>query len=192
MSTAVLRIARRSSSAFGAIHRRRASTRASHHNDHNRNHVYLEPTKFIGSWEAPRNPREAEAKLALLRRDYAKQVKEVRKQYIYEMELQRQEQMRKDEARRKEIRLEREERRKAKAAAAEARAADRKAFEEDFRRTLLKERTEKLDYWRMTEKKVAEKKTENKEHLRRQSGWWIDEKEFEKRLLEAMVDTKNL
>ncbi|GAB2229339.1 hypothetical protein Droror1_Dr00023478 [Drosera rotundifolia] len=36
----------------------------------------------------------------------------------------------------------REERRKAKAAAFEARAADRKAFEEDFRRTLLKKKGE--------------------------------------------------
>ncbi|GAB2215150.1 hypothetical protein Droror1_Dr00019526 [Drosera rotundifolia] len=69
--------------------------------------------------EAPRNPREAEAKLALLRHDYTKQ--------------------------RKEIRLEREERRKAKAA-----AFDRKAFEEDFRRKLLKKKGEQ---WSREKKK---------------------------------------
>ncbi|GAB2267232.1 hypothetical protein Dimus_002216 [Dionaea muscipula] len=192
-------IARRSSSlprrplfitGTGSGSIRCASTKPSHHNDHKRNHVYVEPSKFIGSWEPPKNPREAEAKLALLRRDYAKQVKQVRKQYIFEMELLRQEQMRKDEARREEIRKEREERKKTKAAAAEARAAERKAFEEDFRQTLLKERTEKLEYWRMTEKKREEKREEKKELLRQQSSIWIDEDKLESTIMQVIFDEK--
>ncbi|GAB4860834.1 hypothetical protein Ancab_035996 [Ancistrocladus abbreviatus] len=165
-----------------------ASDKPSHHNDHKRNHLYLKPNNFIGSWESPRNPKEAESNLAQLRRDYAKQVRELRKQYIYEMELQRQEQLRKDEARREEIARQREERKKTKAAAAQARAAERKAFEEEFRQTLLKERTEKLEYWRMKEKEWEEKKKEKRELLHRQSSEWIDEKDFEAKILEAIVN----
>ncbi|GMH08036.1 hypothetical protein Nepgr_009876 [Nepenthes gracilis] len=153
-----------------------AADKPSHHNDHKRNHVYLSPNDFIGSWEPHKNPKQAESNLAQLRRDYARQVKELRKQYICEMELQRQEKLRKDEARREEIRREREERKKSKAAAAEARAAERKAFEEDFRQTLLKEKTEKLEYWRTREKERKEKKIEKKQLLHRQSSMWIDER----------------
>ncbi|KAI3965529.1 hypothetical protein MKX01_029436 [Papaver californicum] len=39
---------------------------------------YSEQCNFLGSWKAPKNPKEAEAKIGLLRRDYAKQVRELR------------------------------------------------------------------------------------------------------------------
>jgi len=132
----------RPSAMSSMIHLRRCSSlstasKPSHHREHSRNQEYLKPTAFVGSWEAPKDPREAQAKLAHLRRDYAKQVKDLRKHYIYEMELQHQEQIRKDEARREEILRQREERNKSKAAAAEARAVERKAFEDEFRQTLV-------------------------------------------------------
>lgn len=164
------------------------TAKPSHHKEHSQNQVYLKPSSVIGSWEPPKTPKEAEAKLALLRRDYAKQVKELRKQYIHEMELQRQEQLRKDEARMVEILRQREERNKSKAAAAQARAAERKAFEEEFRETLMKERTEKLEYWRMREKTIAEKKNSKKELIRRQSSMWIDEEHLEAMILRNIVD----
>lgn len=53
------------------------------------------------------------------------------------MELQREEQLRKDEARKVEILRQREERDKYKAAAAQVRATERKAFEQEFRHTLV-------------------------------------------------------
>ena len=109
----------------------------SHHNDHNRNHKFLEPCSFIGSWEAPKNPKEAEARLAQLRRDYAKQVKEVRKAYIQEMELMRLEKQRKDDARREAIRVANEERKKLKAEVAKVKAEERKIAQEEFRQTLV-------------------------------------------------------
>ncbi|KAJ4969559.1 hypothetical protein NE237_016260 [Protea cynaroides] len=90
----------------------------------------------IGSWKAPKDPKEAEANLGKLRRDYAKQVKELRKQYIYEMELQKQEKQLKDEAKREAIRIAREERKAAKDGMAQARAAEWKVLEEEFRQTL--------------------------------------------------------
>lgn len=53
----------------------------------------------------------------------------------------------------------------------------------------LKERTEKLEYWRKREKLMLEKKNKKNELLRRQSSVWIDESEMEKKILEATVDT---
>ncbi|XP_010275197.1 PREDICTED: uncharacterized protein LOC104610326 isoform X2 [Nelumbo nucifera] len=106
-------------------------------NQHQLQHEFSKPNEFLGSWKPPKDPKEAEAKLGQLRRDYAKQVKELRKQYIYEMELQRLEQQQKDEAKREAMRLAREERNAAKAAMAQARAEERKAFEEEFRQTLV-------------------------------------------------------
>ena len=113
------------------------SAKPSHHNDHRQNHKFLEPNSFLGSWQAPKDPKEAEAKLAMLRRDYAKQVKEVRKQYIREMELLLIEKQRKDEARREALRVANEERKKLKAEAAQIRAQERKIAQQQFRETLV-------------------------------------------------------
>lgn len=54
----------------------------------------------------------------------------------------------------------------------------------------LKEREEKLEYWRKREKLVQEKKEKKKEDLRRQSSMWIDENKLEARILEALVDER--
>lgn len=56
----------------------------------------------------------------------------------------------------------------------------------------LKERQEKLEYWRMREENFSKKKKEKNDLLRRQSSMWIDEKELEKKTLEAIVDTVHL
>lgn len=113
------------------------STKSAHHNNHQQTHKYLETNAFIGSWEAPKDPKEAQARLAQLRRDYAKQVKQVRKNYIQEVELLRLEKQRKDDAKREALRVANEERKKLKAEAAKARAEERKVAEEEFRRTLV-------------------------------------------------------
>ncbi|KAK6122808.1 hypothetical protein DH2020_043451 [Rehmannia glutinosa] len=55
-----------------------------------------------------------------------------------------------------------------------------------------KERAEKLEYWRMREKKIEEKKKEKNELLRRQSSLWVDESELDKKVFEAVVDTTPL
>lgn len=188
MATAV---ARRSTTSLRFSLLRQWSS-VSHHKEHIRNEEYLKPNKYVGSWETPKDPKEAQAKLAKLRRDYAKQVKEIRKQYIYEMELQRQDQIRKDEARRQEILRQREERKISKAAAALARAAERKAFQDQFRQTLMKETAEKLEYWRTRQQAVEEKKNSKKELLRKQSSMWIDENDLEKTILDKVIDVTNL
>lgn len=56
----------------------------------------------------------------------------------------------------------------------------------------LKERAEKLENWKMKEMLREEKKKEKNELLRRQSSLWIDEPELEKKMLEAIVDSKQL
>ncbi|KAK7267930.1 hypothetical protein RIF29_20611 [Crotalaria pallida] len=156
------------------------SAKPSHHNNHHDNHKYLEPNSFLGSWQAPRNPKEAEARLALLRREY---VKEVRKEYVREMELMALEKQRKDKARREALRVANEERRKLKAEAAKVRAQERQIAQQQFHETLLKERAAKLECWRMQIQKHSEKKTEKKELLRKQSSIWIDEADLEKKIL---------
>lgn len=55
----------------------------------------------------------------------------------------------------------------------------------------LKEKEEKLEYWRKRENLVQEKKEKKKEDLRRQSSMWIDENKLEARTLEALVDGSN-
>ncbi|XP_028804458.1 LOW QUALITY PROTEIN: reticulocyte binding protein 2 homolog b-like [Neltuma alba] len=183
----------RKSSQFSVTLRSFATTaKPSHHNDHKRNHKFLEPSSFIGSWEAPKDPKEAEARLAQLRRDYAKQVKEVRKAYIQEMELMRLEKQRKDDARREAIRVANEQRKKLKAEVAKVKAEERKIAQEEFRQTLLKERADKLETWRRMMGKHEEKKKEQKDLLHKQSSLWIDESELEEKILEAVVDTKLL
>ncbi|XP_021888288.1 vicilin-like seed storage protein At2g18540 [Carica papaya] len=164
----------------------------SHHSHHQQTHKFLEASSFIGSWEAPKNPKEAESRLTQLRRDYAKQVKELRKEYVHEMALLRLEKQRKDEARMQTIRAANEERKRLKAEVAKVRAQERMVAEEEFRRTLLKERIEKLENWRMKEKVREDKKTEKSKLLSRQSSMWIDESELEKKIKDALDDTTSL
>ncbi|KAF7149763.1 hypothetical protein RHSIM_Rhsim02G0060400 [Rhododendron simsii] len=214
------------------------------------NHQFLSANDFLNSWTAHTDPKQAQAKLALLRREYAKKVKAYRKEYIEEVELERIEKQRKDEAKREAMRIANEERRAAKVASKKAKAAEREVAEEEFRQTLvksrvkfnstshcnicfgtqlraanweekkfrkckvagalgencrlrdkppssinygaLKERTQKLEYWRLKEKHIEEKKKEKKELLRRKSSMWVDEAELEKTILEVIVDTKPL
>ncbi|KAK1411170.1 hypothetical protein QVD17_37716 [Tagetes erecta] len=171
-------------------HHRSVSTSItpSHHNDHKRNQEYISPNNYLNSWKTPKDPKEAQAKLHQLRREYAKKVKSVRKEYIHEMELMRIEKQRKDEARKEELRIESEERRAAKLAEKKAKAAERQVAEEEFRQTLLKERAEKLEYHKQREQKFMEKKREKNELVRSQSSMWIDENELEKRILAAIID----
>ncbi|CAN1146865.1 hypothetical protein LINPERHAP2_LOCUS15526 [Linum perenne] len=164
-----------------------SSSIATGKNNHNDTHNFLDTNSFLGSWETPKNPKEAEKRLALLRRQYAKQVKEVRKGYIVEMEAMRIEKQRKDEAKQEAMRIENEARRKLKAEAAKVRAEERKVAEEEFRQTLVKERAEKLENWRMKEAEREKKKKEAEELLRRKSSLWVHQKEFEGKALEAIT-----
>lgn len=169
------------------LHEFSSTTRDTHHKDHMRIHEYLPPSNYLNSWETPRNPKEAQWKLAFLRREYTKQVKTVRKEYIREMELQKLEKLKKDEARREALRIANEERKAAKVAEKKAKAKEREIAEEEFRRTLMKERAEKLEYWRMRTKKTKEKEKEKRELLRRKSSEWIAESVLEKKIFDSTV-----
>ncbi|PIN19079.1 hypothetical protein CDL12_08248 [Handroanthus impetiginosus] len=153
-------------------------------------HEFRPPSTYINSWKPPRNPKEAAAQLASLRRDYDRKVKEIRKEYIQEMELQRIEKLRKDEARKEALRIANEQRKAEKDAKKKAEAIERQAAEEEFRQMLMKERADKLEYWRMREKNIEEKKKEKKELIRRQSSLWIDESEVVKAAVELVVGNK--
>ncbi|KAG7612373.1 hypothetical protein ISN44_As05g043940 [Arabidopsis suecica] len=164
------------------------SADATHHRFHQETHNFLEPEYYIGSWEAPTDPKDAERKLAQLRRDYAKKVRVYRKEYIHEIEMLRVEKQRKDEARLLAERAANEERRLLKAEAAKVRAEERKIADEEFRQTLIKERAEKLEMWKMMGQKREEKIKEREKLLREQSSLWIEQKELERKITEALVD----
>ncbi|CAH9099428.1 unnamed protein product [Cuscuta europaea] len=85
------------------------------------------------------------------------------------------EKLRKAEAKKEALRIANEERKVAKAAEKKVKAEERAIFEEQFRQILLKERQEKLEYWKLREKKFEEKKKEKMELLCKKSFLWIDE-----------------
>lgn len=100
-------------------------------------HEFSKPSDYLGSWEPVGDPREAWARLERLRKGYARDVRQLRRQYSYEMQLLEAERQRKAEARAEAARLANEERKATKAAAAQTRAAERRAFEKDFRQALV-------------------------------------------------------
>lgn len=157
-----------------------------------RDHDYASPCGFLGSWDPPSLPEEAEARLDRLRKEYERKMKQVRKECAHDVEMLRIEKERKDEARREAARVANLERKAAKAAAKQSLAAQRKAFQEDFRQTLMKERAEKLESWRAKEELREKKKEEKKDLLRRKSSLWIAEAELEQRVTAAIVDTTQL
>ncbi|XVF65263.1 hypothetical protein PTKIN_Ptkin09bG0233500 [Pterospermum kingtungense] len=108
------------------------------------------------------------------------------------MELVRLEKLRKEEARKEAIRVANEERQRLKAEAAKVRPQERMVAQQEFRQILLKERAEKLENWRTKQKLHEDKKKEANELLRKQSSMWIEENDLERKILEAMVDTKPL
>ncbi|KAI4372690.1 hypothetical protein MLD38_010890 [Melastoma candidum] len=164
------------------------SSSPSHHRQPPQNHQFLTPDPYVSSWMSPCTPEEAQAKLAMLRRDYAKKVREVRKGYIREMEVMRMEKARRDQAKKEEVRVKREERDRVKAQEREVKAQEREITDKEFRDLLLKERAEKLENWRMKMKAREAKKSEARELLRRKSSMWIDEADFEGKIMEASVD----
>ncbi|XP_073300899.1 uncharacterized protein [Primulina huaijiensis] len=155
-------------------------------------HEFLPPSTYINSWKPPRNPKEAATQMDFLRRDYSRKVNQMRKVYIEEMELQRAEKLRKDEARKEALRITNEERKAAKDAKKKAESIERQAAEEEFRKMLAKERLEKLEYWKMRQRKIEERKKEMKELVRRKSSMWIEESDLVKTAMEKSIDTSGL
>jgi hypothetical protein len=101
-------------------------------------HEFSSPSGYLGSWEPAAEPREAWARQERLRKGYSRGVREMRRQYAYEVQLMDAERQRRAEARAEAARVANEERKAAKAAAAaQTRAAERRAFEQDFRHALV-------------------------------------------------------
>lgn len=56
----------------------------------------------------------------------------------------------------------------------------------------MKERAEKLEYWRMRSKQIKEEEEQKRELLRRKSSEWIDESVLEKKIFDTTVHTTPL
>ena len=50
-------------------------------------HEFSKPTGYLGSWEPAEEPREAWAQLDRLRKGYARDVRQLRREYAYEVQL---------------------------------------------------------------------------------------------------------
>ncbi|KAK9933169.1 hypothetical protein M0R45_020374 [Rubus argutus] len=144
-------------------------------------HQFSEPKSLVANWNAPSNPKEAEAEaklsqlrkyynLLVLRRDYAKHVKEVRMKSIMEVELMRLEMLRVDEARKEALRIQNEQTKRLKAEAAKVRAQKRQAAKQESEQTLLKQKAEKLENLKKKEMLREAKKKEKNEVLHCQSS----------------------
>ncbi|RYR26215.1 hypothetical protein Ahy_B02g060410 [Arachis hypogaea] len=94
------------------------------------------PLSVVRHYLAPQQP-PPEAQVPGFQYLLRKLVKEVRKQYIYEMELPQIEKQRKDEARIEALRVANEERKKLKVEAVQIRAQERKIAQQEFRETLV-------------------------------------------------------
>ncbi|GJW06639.1 hypothetical protein Tco_0783991 [Tanacetum coccineum] len=188
MANSRLLLLHRSQTLIRSIHHHRSLSTTTTPSHHNRNQEYLTPNTYLNSWTKPTDPKQALSNLHHLRREYAKKVKAVRKDYIYEMELLKAEKQRKDEMKKEALKIESQERRAAKDLEKKAKAEERKLAQEEFRQTLLKERAEKLEYHKKREQKFMEEKKEKNELLRRQSSIWIDENELEKKIQDALYD----
>ncbi|WVZ88299.1 hypothetical protein U9M48_034835 [Paspalum notatum var. saurae] len=157
-------------------------------------HEFSNPSGYLGSWhrQPAGAPREAWAGLEGLRKGYARDVRQLRRQYAYEVQMMEADRQRMAQARAEAARVASEERKAIKAAAAHTRAAERRAFEEDFRQTLMKERAEKLESWRQKERLNEQKKAEGKELLRKKSSMWLAQYKLEDQILSAIRNTTPL
>lgn len=136
--------------------------RAHHHHDHHRLHLSLrslttkidhpskygpprphehtKPSTFLSTWKDPpptSDPRDALRRLEDLRKDYSRKVSACRKEYMYEMEMQRQEKIMKEQAKRDASRVAREESKAAKKETDVARLEKHNAFREELKLTLV-------------------------------------------------------
>lgn len=147
---------------------------------------------FIGSWKPTDNPGLAKSRLVKLRKNYEKEVKELRKRYFYEMEAKRLEDQVKHEAELERIRVAREERKAAKRERSQLLAAQRQQQAEELRELLRKERAKKAEIRMRREKSHEQKRAKEQELIRKKSSLWIDEKDLDRRIVEAIVDTTPL
>lgn len=146
----------------------------------------------IGSWEPTDNPGLAKARLVKLRKSYEKEVKELRKQYFYEMEAKRLEDQAKREAELERMKVAREERKAAKRERSQLLAVQRQKQAEEFREMLSKERARNAERQMQKAKSLEQRRAREKDLIRQKSSLWIDEKDLDRRIVEAMLDTTPL
>lgn len=147
---------------------------------------------FIGSWKPTDNPGLAKSRLVKLRKSYEKEVKELRKQYFYEVEAKKLEDQAKREAELERMKVAREERKAAKRKQSQLLAAQRQQQAEEFREMLSKERARKAERRMQKDKTHEQRRAREKELVRKKSSLWIEEKDLDRRIVESMVDTTPL
>ncbi|CAK9261415.1 unnamed protein product [Sphagnum jensenii] len=126
--------------------------------------------------------------LALYRREYDRQIAELRKKYAAEQERKKREEMQVKKLERERIMLEKAQRLVIKKQQAEIRAREVEEEAKALRLTLEKQREQKAAYRQWKEKRLVRIRAREKESIRQQSSSWIEEKDLERRIVDALVD----
>ncbi|GLJ49549.1 hypothetical protein SUGI_1050920 [Cryptomeria japonica] len=149
-------------------------------------------SSYWGTWEPTNNPRVAQARLVKIRKDYKMQVSELRKQYYNELQAQKLEEDAMAKLRRSRVLAAKEKRNAAKKEQARLSALERLQQQAEFTQLLLKEKAEKAERQMRKLRQIEKRRDKDKELIRQKSSQWIDEKELDRRIVEAFVDTTQL
>lgn len=126
--------------------------------------------------------------LAMMRREYEKQISELRKKYAAEEERKRKEKRQVEVVMRERIAVEKEKRLVIKKEKAQIRAVEVAEEMKILRTRLEEERKAKAARLQFREKRQLRLVAKEKEGVRQQSAIWIEEKDLERRILDALVD----
>jgi hypothetical protein len=126
--------------------------------------------------------------LTVMRRDYEKQISELRKKFAADEERKRKEKRQVELITRERIVVEKEKRLVLKKEKSQIRAVEVAEEMQSLRAKLEEERKARAARRQFREKRFLRMIAKEKEGVRQQSSMWIEEKDLERRILDALVD----
>jgi len=142
----------------------------------------------VASSDGGRKVKVVGKELALMRREYEKQMSELRKKFAAEEERKRKEKRQVELITRERILVEKEKRLVIKKERSEIRALEVVEESKSLQARLEEERKAKAARRQFREKKFLRLVEKQKQTVRQQSSLWIEEKDLERRILDALVD----
>lgn len=127
-----------------------------------------------------------------LRVQYKQRVSSVRKQYQAEMERRKAAKATHDKKQREQLQLAKEARLRLKKERSAQRALEVEEEKRVLQEQLAKERAERQVYRKLMDLKVEDRRQRKRDVIRQQSGTWVNEKDLEERIVEAIARPMNL
>lgn len=126
--------------------------------------------------------------LAMMRREYEKQMSDLRKKFTADEERRKKEKRQMELITRERIMVEKEKRLALKKEKSQIRAVEVAEEMKALRARLEEERKSRAARRQFREKRLLRLISKEKEAVRQQSSMWIEEKDLERRILDALVD----